>query len=158
MQNQNEAGFTLIETLITVLVISLLMLMPVLSIKNITESIQVDLFFRELTSNITIMQNHAILTGEKMKIEFVPRDNLIRFNGKADSSDASTHPLYREMHLQEGLYEFVGESYGQVFFYGHSGNISSRNGWTKLIQTSKGRYNLVFWLGSGRFEIQKVSS
>lgn len=158
MEIQKEAGFTLIETLITVLVISLLMLTPVLSIKNITESIQVDLFFRELTSNITMMQNHAILTGEQMIIEFLPQNHLIRFNSKAGSSSGSTHPLYREMHLEKGVYEFFGEGYGQVSFYGHTGNISSRSGWTKLIHTSKGLYNLVFWLGSGRFEIQKVSS
>lgn len=156
MDKQKEAGFTLIETLVTIIVVSLLLLLPVLSIKNITEDIQVNLFFRELTSNITMMQNHAILTGEQMKVEFIPRENLICFNSKAGGND-SAHPLYREMHLQEGLYEFVGDEYAQVFFYEYTGTISTRNGWTKLIDTPKGRYKVVFWLGSGRFEIQKVS-
>lgn len=156
MENQKEAGFTLIETLITLLIVSLLMLMPVLSIEKITESIQIDLFFRELSSNITLMQNHAILTGEKMVIEFVPRDNLIRF--KEDTGNlGTTHPLYREMILQEGLYELNGNYYGQVAFFEYTGNISSKNGWTTHIKTSKGLYKLVFWLGSGRFEIQKVA-
>lgn len=157
MNSKKEAGFTLIETLLTVFIISLLMLMPVLSLKNITESIQVDLFFKELTSNITLVQNHSMLTGEAMRIEFIPRDNLIRFNSR-DRGNDSTHPLYREMHLEGGLYELIGNEYGEVIFYGDTGNISARNGWTRLVQTAKGRYNLVFWLGSGRFEIQKINS
>lgn len=157
MKDQNEAGFTLIETLLTLLVVSLLMLLPVLSIEKISKNIQIDLFLRELTSNITLMQNHAILTGEQMVIEFIPRDNLIRFK-KDSGNSGTTHALYREMHLQEGLYEFSGDGYGQVAFCGYTGNISARQGWTTHIQTSKGIYKLVFWLGSGRFEIQKTRS
>lgn len=157
MKNKNEAGFTLIETLVTLLIASLLMLLPILSLEKITENMQIDLFFRELSSNITLMQNHAILTGHKMVVEFVPRDNLIRFK-EDKSSLGSTHPMYREMHLQEGVYEFYGNDYGQVAFNGWTGNITSKNAWTTYIQTSKGLYKIVFWLGSGRFEIQKLSS
>lgn len=157
MNKEREAGFTLIETLITLLIVSLLMLMPVLSIDKMTESIQIDLFFRELTSNITLMQNHAILTGEQMVIEFIPKSNVIRFKSDAVLNE-NDHPLYREMHLQEGLYEFSSDWYGQVVFYGNTGNISSRGGWTTYFETSKGLYKLVFWLGSGRFEIQKIKS
>lgn len=157
MKNEKEAGFTLIETLVTLFVASLLILMPFISIEKVTESVQIDLFFRELASNITLMQNHAILAGEKMIIEFIPQNNMIRFKNKAAVNDTA-HPLYREMYLQEGIYEFIDESYGQVSFYEYTGNISSRGGWTTYFKTSKGLYKLVFWLGSGRFEIQKINS
>lgn len=157
MKRNQDAGFTLIETLITLLVISLLLLMPTLSFEKITKSMQTDLFFRELSSNITLMQNHAILTGHKTVVEFVPQENLIRFK-EDKSSLGSTHPIYREMYLQEEVYEFYGNDYGQVAFNGWTGNITSKNGWTTYIQTSEGLYKIVFWLGSGRFEIQKISS
>lgn len=157
MENQKESGFTLIETLLTLFVASLLIFIPVLSIEKITESIEIDLFFRELSSNITLMQNHAILTGHKTVVEFVPRDNLIRFR-EDRGSESSTHLKYREIPLQEGLYEFYGDDYGEVAFNGYTGNIISKNGWTTYIKTSKGLYKLVFWLGSGRFEIQKFNS
>lgn len=156
MEKNREAGYTLIETLLTLFVASLLIFLPVLSIDKITESIQIDLFFRELTSNITLMQNHAILTGDKMEVEFIPKENLIRFKEDKRNVD-STNLTYKEMHLQEGLYEFWGTDYGQVAFTGHTGNITSKNGWTTYIMTSQGLYKIVFWLGSGRFEIQKLS-
>lgn len=157
MKRNTEAGFTLIETLITLLIASLLMLLPLLSLEKVTETMQIDLFFRELSSNITLMQNYAILTGHQMVVEFVPRENLIRFR-EDKSSLGSTHPMYREMHLQEGVYEFYGDDYGRVEFNGWTGNIASINGWTTYIHTSNGLYKVVFWLGSGRFEIQKVRS
>lgn len=155
MKNHSEAGFTLIEMMLTLFVVSLLLFMPVLSIEKITESIQIDLFFRELSSNITLMQNHAILTGEKMVIEFSPKNNLIRFSNDSVIED-TIHPLYREMHLKEGVCAFTGNGYGKVVFYGNTGNISASNAWSTHFQTSKGIYKLVFWLGSGRFEIQKI--
>lgn len=157
MNNQREAGFTLMETLVTLFIASLLIFMPLLSIENLTESIQIDLFFRELTSNVTLMQNHAILAGEKMIVEFIPQDNLIRFKNDTVSSGKS-HPLYREMSLAESPCEIVGNSYGQIIFYENTGTISSRGAWNTYFDTSKGRYRLIFWLGSGRFEIQKIET
>lgn len=156
MTNREESGFTLMETLLTLFVASLLIFMPVLSIEKITERIQIDLFFRELTSNITLMQNQAILTGRKLVVEFVPKENLIRFTEDKMSVE-SVHLTYKEMPLKKDLYEFYGNDYGEVVFNGHTGNITSKNGWTTYIMTSQGLYKLVFWLGSGRFEIQKVS-
>lgn len=155
MKSHREAGFTFIETLLTLFIVSLLMFVPILSIEKITESIQIDLFFRELSSTITMMQNHAILTGRNVVIEFLPRENLIRFKEDKVIVD-STHSTYREIILEEGLYEFNGSGYGQVIFNGHTGNITSVDGWTTHFKTSKGLYKLIFWLGSGRFEIQKI--
>lgn len=156
MDNPNEAGFTLIETLVTLCIVSLFMSLPVLSIKNMSERIQIDLFFRELSSNITLVQNHAMLTGEQMVIEFIPQDNIIRFKQDIGSSGLD-HPLFREIHLQEGLYELHGNTYHQITFHGYTGHISSKRGWTTHLDTSQGVYKLIFWLGSGRFEIQKLA-
>lgn len=153
--DRKEAGFTLIETLITLLLTSLLIFMPILSIDKITESIQIDLFFRELSSTITMMQNHAILTGDRTTVEFIPGNNLIKF--KVYNADYnSNHPLNSEIYLEEGLYEIYGNGYNRVTFHGYTGNIAVFDQkWTTNFNTSKGLYRVVFQLGSGRFDIRK---
>ena len=40
----DEKGFTLLETILVLMITSSLLLFPVLSIENITESVQIDLF------------------------------------------------------------------------------------------------------------------
>src|SRR5699024_10630316 len=75
----DEKGFTLLETILVLMITSSLLLFPVLSIENVTESIQIDLFFRELTSKITNMQSYAILRDQTTDIQFNPEENTIKF-------------------------------------------------------------------------------
>lgn len=153
--NKNEAGFTLIELMITLFMTSLLIFIPVLSIDKMVEKTQVDLFFRELHSNITLMQNHAMLTGERATVEFYPRDKIIKFRTYNDTQDSS-HLLNSEMLLEEGMYDLLGHEHERVTFHGQSGNISVyKNKWRFNFKTSQGPYELVFQLGSGRFDIRK---
>lgn len=153
--NKYDDGFTLVELLITLLIISLLIFIPVLSIDKVIDTVQVDLFFRELSSNITLMQNHSILTGERTTVEFYPGEKIIKFR-VYDESKSLEHPLNNEMFLKEGLYELLGNRYERVTFHGTTGNITIYNhGWRFNFITSQGAYELVFQLGSGRFDIRK---
>lgn len=155
MKNKQEDGFTLVETLITLFITSLFFLMPILAFDQVMENMQINLFFRELSSNITLMQNHAILSGKKTMVEFVPQANVIRFK-EHDVDGSSDHPINREIHLQEGIYELQSSNYRQVIFHGETGNIAvSNHKWRTVFTTSNGSYELVFQLGSGRFDIRK---
>ncbi len=155
MEDNREAGFTLIESLVVLFVVSLLLFMPILSIHRVVESIKIDLFFRELSSNITLMQNHAILNGEQTRIEFSPSQNSIRFR-VLGSKKGSHHPLNQTIDLGEESYKLQGTGYRQVTFYAHTGNISiTDRQWRFNIETTQGIYELVFQIGSGRFDIRK---
>lgn len=151
MKHNNESGFVLIETVFLLFVISMMTLIPVLSIDKMIASAQVDAFFRELTSNITLMQNHAILNNERTNVEFLKgqeaNDNRIEFK----VSGYGEHPLNRTMVLDSPYYAFGTGRYFSFSFLKGSGNISD----SKTIEflTAKGRYTLTYWLGSGRFEI-----
>ncbi|MDN6196301.1 MAG: type II secretion system GspH family protein [Atopostipes suicloacalis] len=150
-----EDGFTLVETLISLLIVSFLILLPVLSIKDTLQSIEVDLFFRELTSNITLMQNHAILMGESTSIDFVPSKKLIRFSVH-DGKNTESSPLNREMNLDDSICRYYGNASQKVYFKANTGNISVvYNRWKIKFKTVNNLYELVFRLGSGRFEIRK---
>lgn len=151
-----EDGFTLVESLITLLITSLLIFLPILSIDQMIHSIEVDMFFRELSSNITLMQNHAILAGENTAIEFVPRANLIRFKAYDGGYD-SNHPLNRELVLDDSICKFYGNEYQTIYFKGNTGNISvAFDRWRIKFETDKALYELVFKIGSGRFDIRKI--
>lgn len=154
--NNKEDGFTLVESLITLLITSLLIFLPILSIDRLIHSIEVDMFFRELSSNITLMQNHAILTGESTAIEFVPRTNLIKFKAY-DGSYNSDHPLNRELLLDDSICKFYGNETQIVYFKANTGNISVLyDRWRIKFETNKVLYELVFKIGSGRFDIRKI--
>ena len=152
---KQEKGFTLVETLITLLITSLLILLPSLSISKMTRSIEIDLFFRELSSHITMMQNHAILSNETTKVEFSPKMNIIRF--KVNNGYGLVHPLDGEISLDGRGCKFYGEEFQAVEFKKNTGNISVLAGyWRIKFETNKGLYELVFKLGSGRFDIRKI--
>lgn len=151
MRHKNDSGFVLIETAFLLFIISMMTLIPVLSIDKMIASAQIDAFFRELSSNITLMQNHAILNNERTDIQFVKgkegAEDIIEFkvNGYAD------HPLNRRMSVDSPYYAYGTGKYFGFHFKKGTGNISISN--TVEFDTVKGRYTLTYWLGSGRFEI-----
>lgn len=153
---KNEAGFTLVESLITLFISSLLIILPVLSIDQLIDTIEIDMFFRELSSNISLMQNHAILSGENTIVEFIPRENKIKFK-IYDGSYDSNHPLNHEITLSDSICSFYGNDHQTIYFQSDTGNISvAFNRWRVKFKTKNGLYELVFKLGSGRFDIRKI--
>ncbi|MDN6162457.1 MAG: hypothetical protein L0I79_06760 [Atopostipes sp.] len=146
----------MVETLITLLISSFLIFLPVLSISQVVHSVETDLFFRELNSNIKMMQSHAVLEGENTSIEFIPKQNSIRF--KVFSKDYSAnHPLNRTIELEETNFTFYGDKYLSFYFAANTGNLSvTDNHWRVRFKGKKALYELVFKLGSGRFEVKKI--
>ncbi|HLR92474.1 MAG TPA: competence type IV pilus minor pilin ComGD [Atopostipes sp.] len=149
--NHKEEGFTLLETLFVLTILSAFFLFPALSIDEVIESTQIDLFFRELTSKVTQMQTHAVLNGEMTEIEFVPELNTIRFYVR--ETDEEDHYLNAFWELDNPYYK-LGGTHPQTFtFKRGTGNITSSR--KVHFDTTKGRYELVYYLGSGRFEIRE---
>lgn len=155
--NKKEKGFTLIDSLVTLFILSLLTIIPIFSIEKITESIQTDLFFRELTSSITLMQNHALLADERTEVQFYPEQAMIRFKVYNGTSSYEQHPLDHTLYLDSAITTFKDKKQKNVTFRSGSGNISIReeDGWTIYFNSLKGEYALVFQIGSGRFEVRQ---
>lgn len=147
----NEDGFTLIETLLILMITSSLLLFSVLKINETIETVQIDLFFRELTSKITQLQTHALMTGESTEVKVVPGEELISFRIYEEGKE---NHILNEVWIIDSSYYEIG-SYGarQFIFKGGSGNITGSD---KIIfNTTKGRYELVYLMGSGRFDVRK---
>lgn len=147
---KSEGGFTLLETLLVLMITSSLILLPVLSIDKMIESTQTELFFRELSSRITMMQNHSIMNGEKTSVDFFQNEaHFIRFQVDGNS----VHPLNSRMYLDKSLVEFSGSGYQKFSFAKDTGTINGME--TIRFNTSQGVYKLTYLLGSGRVGIEK---
>lgn len=146
---KNQEGFTLIETLIVLLVSSLLLLMPTLSLGRLIEDLEINLFFHELTSNLTLMQNQAIMGGHGTKVRFYGENEKDRISFEVNSG----HPLNRVMVLDKPYYRLVENGVKDFRFKEGTGNITASS--TVKIYTTQGEYKLTYLLGSGRFDIKK---
>ena len=144
-----EEGFTLIETLIVLLVSSILLLVPTLSMGQLMEEMEVNFFFRELTSNLTLMQNQSIMGGQGTKVSFYSTKHKDHILFEVNSG----HPLNREMVLDRPYYRLAENKPIEFRFKGGTGNITSSN--TVKFSSTQGQYKLTYLLGSGRFDIKK---
>ena len=152
--SKSEGGFTLVETLLVLFIISCTFFIPVLTIDKMIEQTTVDLFFRELTGNLTMMQNHAVLNGEGTMVSF----SNDKKNG-AEFIDFSVrqqpnHPLNKQQVLKTDYYSFRNKEPKDIYFKSHSGNISECG--NVRFGSVNGDYRLIFWLGSGRVEVTRT--
>ena len=149
----SEEGFTLIETLIVLFIISLTLIIPVLSINEMIENMRIELFFRELTTDITLMQNHTILTGEATNITYssTTGDSRIRFHVISQPN----HPIERTTIIDPKIGRFNTQMRITIKHNSRTGNSSQFGTIAFFMKT--GRYDLKYYIGSARFEIEKVN-
>lgn len=153
--HKNE-GFTIVESLITLFIISIFLFIPIISVNKITEKIQVNLVFKELETSISLMQNHALLTGQRSAVHVLPSQNALQFR-IYDGTPYGEHLLEHQIRFDEDIVKIKKINTASVYFIGNTGDITVNDGsaWTTPFSTAKGDYDLVFQLGSGRFEIRK---
>ena len=147
----DEKGFTLLETILVLMITSSLLLFPVLLIENVTESVQIDLFFRELTSKITNMQSYAILHDQTTDIQFNPEENTIKF--RIVDANVQNDILNETWELDDTYYCLKGKTTKTFGFKRGTGNITKSN--RISFHTTQGEYELIYLMGSGRFEIRE---
>lgn len=105
------------------------------------------LFFEEVRSSITLMQNHAVLNDQWTEVEIRPQARELVFRVIGDQNHSLNHSisLPEDIKILGGskLYRFLSGS-------GNQGNLNK----TKF-EVNDDIYELSFKLGSGRFEISK---
>lgn len=135
-------GFTLLESVIVLMVLSIILFLPALSFEGARTRIETDAFFKELAASITLVQNQAVLENKQTSVTITSQH--IYF----ESSDARKVLDYPEhIHYQEPTFK--------VHFSPGTGNINQFK--HPIFQSPYGEFKLGFQLGSGRFEIKKVN-
>ncbi|WP_080146834.1 competence type IV pilus minor pilin ComGD [Marinilactibacillus piezotolerans] len=141
----HSEGFTLIETLLVLALISIMMLLPIIPYDHLKTTMEEDLFFEDVAASITRIQHHAVLNGETTVLTVRPqaRDLSFRVIGQLESELNQTIELPEHMDILGGakVYRFRG-------FSGNQGNLN-----IVRFKTKNGFIVLKFKLGSGRFEL-----
>jgi prepilin-type N-terminal cleavage/methylation domain len=146
MQNR---GFTLVESLMVMLVVAFFTLVPMLSVKSVTETMEVTRFFEQLEKNLLVCQQTAIISNRATDIS---------------QNDANHRSLNFRLASGEWLPALtVPESLtianlsGKITFAGGTGNVDATR---KILFTwpqKKQQITYKFLFGKGRFE-QEVTT
>lgn len=144
---KEQSGFTLIESLIVLNLVWLFLLIPVIPFNSMKSQMETSLFFEEVRSSITLMQNHAVLNNQRTEVEIRPQAGELVFRVIGDQNHLLNHTisLPEEIEILGGskLYRFLSGS-------GNQGNLNKTR-----FEVNDDIYELSFKLGSGRFEISK---
>lgn len=143
-----DDGFTLIEVLIVLSLVSLLATFPVMHFNQLKKETETQLFFEALRSGITLIQTEAVMNDQWTNMEVRPANRLIRF--RVTGKENSAHPANHILYLPESM-SIIGTSKEYLFSKssGNLGNINELN-----FQTIHGRVTVSFQMGSGRFVIK----
>lgn len=74
----NQKGFTLIETLLVLVVLSIITIIGAHIIVKINEQNEIERFFQQLQSDILTVQSHSIENNDSAYITFIPSNNSYR--------------------------------------------------------------------------------
>lgn len=138
---KTNQGFTLLETVLVLIVSSIVLLMPTLIAKSVIEEVKRNLFFEEFQSKLTSMQTVALLSNERAKITVLKAGKI-----KYEMEGQPAHRLNKALFLPEKLTTPTDKVF---YFNSGTGNVSSFS--TIYFNSSKKQYQFKFQIGSGRY-------
>lgn len=145
---RDDSGFTLLEMIIVLMMISILMSFPVLLAPIQPKSLIVESYIHDIGTEVLRAQNEALLYDKYIVLEVKTGQNLIIFKGEQENK------IYRapdELRLSYNKFR----SNGSWQIKKGTGSISNINRISFL--TDWGRYELYFSLVGGRYEIRYPS-
>lgn len=147
--NSEDGALTLIESLVVLAAVAFLLLLPTIQMKPVEETVETDLFIEQLSSQITLMHQNAVLNGEMTVIEVEPNQSRIRFSVIGNSGSALNQTMYLPDHVT------VYGGYKRYSFRPHSGNITTVD--RIRFSDSNKTFEFIFQIGSGRFYVKETS-
>ena len=145
---KNDDGFTLIEVLLVLSLVSLLATFPVMHFAQLKKETETQLFFESLRSGITLIQTEAVVNDHWTIMEVRPGNRLIRF--RVITEENAVHPADQTLYLPDSL-SLIGTT-KDYSFSKSSGNLGNIN--ELSFSTIHGRVSVSFQMGSGRFVIK----
>ncbi|MCD7033127.1 type II secretion system GspH family protein [Metabacillus sp. GX 13764] len=147
-RQSNEEGFTLIESLIVLLIFIVLSLALVVNMKPAKEHAVISQFFEQLEKDILYAQQHAVVS-----------QNSYYFIYSASSKQYSIRSsgIYPQKLIERAYNEEITmtkQTMPYTFYFDPQGNISASG--TILVQYKEQHYLIKFYLGKGRFHVEKV--
>lgn len=144
---KNNAGFTLIETLIVLVLVCSFVLLPTIALKRWQQQLEKNFFYYQFEKSILHLQQVAIADYYGTRIELHENKQIIVF------STIHTELPWKQLSVPQSIRL---ESKGSISFSAGKGNISTdqpgNGNIPKIIFSDDNRVTYQFQMGSGRFE------
>ena len=140
-------GFTLIESILVLFIVSIMSFVLIINIVPIYNQKVIDTFLHQFEKDMMYAQQYAIVNKQATTILFVPTEYRYTVG-----ENRITLPLLQREYNDEITIQATNFSNRVVF----NGNGSIRKGGTIHISYKNQTYKVVYYLGKGRFDIQKL--
>lgn len=142
-----QQGFTFIESLLVLSVVSVILSFTILKIAAIEEKHVTKNFFSELTNDLLFAQQYAMSTKRSVTITFSPSNHYYRI------TQGSGNELLRRNYHEDILID--PRTMGTLLVFQSHGSIQ-KAGTMGISYKNLENYRLVFQLGKGRFYVESV--
>ncbi|NLB98520.1 prepilin-type N-terminal cleavage/methylation domain-containing protein [Jeotgalibaca porci] len=139
-----QAGFTLFESIVVLLITSIIMLVSAQVQTVQTANYELRYFMKELTSEIEQAQNTAVITGKSFVVERKIKDQRISYSFTQEGKPPSV--------VQQPA-SVTGPLINSFWIKGYSGYIQPD---TLIFYNENIRMRLSFQFGWGRFELEET--
>lgn len=142
LKDPDEAGFTLVEILLTMLIISSLTILILPALYKTKESLHIQTFLTQLESDVRYVQMNKYNHWEDSFLYFGNGEYIVQ--GKKDQR-------YEKREYPKGLQVYASD---RTIQFSKKGTIKKPQ--TVTLQFENERYQLIFPFGKGRFYVQKL--
>lgn len=144
MNQKNEKGFTLLESLFVLSIFLLIMSLSFLPLKNQESQLEAKLFFSQLKSDLLYAQQYAVTNQSLVRVNFVTPENYYYIR-KQNGDILLKREYSKEIVIRGGSLDLH-------FYFLSNGNSNSFG--SIYIYLDKEPYKMTFQLG-GRFYVMK---
>lgn len=142
-----EKGFSLLETLLTWSITLSLLLLPSAYAAEHIDHVKEELFFKRFQSHYEMAQNHAILTGDNVRVFFNKGNGNINFEYTAHPH----HFIDEILYYPETIFQKTNTYTFRIL--GHTGNLSTFK--TTRYQVGDENVELAFQMGNGKYILRR---
>ena len=143
----NQKGFTLFEVLLVLSILLTIFSFPLLQLEPLNKPKKVDNFFQQFENDLLLSQQNAIRQNSLVRVIFYSNQSQYIIISAKNNQTILIRSYDSDIRIVPG-------TLGSTLMYLQNGNISKSGAIT--IHIDNDRYQVVFMLGKGRFNVSKL--
>ncbi|MFD3447746.1 competence type IV pilus minor pilin ComGD [Microbacteriaceae bacterium 4G12] len=142
-----ERGFTLLETLLVLFIVSVLATVGYMNLQPIYEHRKIEQFVEQFQQDVIFMQQAALSNNRRYALRLYPEQH--KYNITQVGAENATLVRYYDSQLNIDI-----GTLPQPLTYRENGNINRAG--TMYVSYKNRKYSIVFQIGKGRFSYHEV--
>ncbi|QGQ47244.1 type II secretion system protein [Metabacillus sediminilitoris] len=143
----NQKGFTLLESLLVLFIVSTMSLILITNIAPIYHKKVIETFLNQFEKDMLYAQQYALVNEELVFVLFKSEQNLYKIESNEQEVDLLTRNYHPKIKIE-------GATLTNKITYISNGSIQKSG--TMFISYKDSTYKVIFYLGKGRFNIEKL--